>query len=108
MAQSAHHLPPPLGKALLLPELPFPHTSTSASTWESLPFYMTLTTVTDQEVIPPLSYARNSRHPITTVIGPGMGMYLKQAPGTLQKEERRQMLKSSAPVTPPFSGLATR
>ena len=43
-----------LGKApFFFRELPFSHTFTMTATWELLRFYMTSTTVSDQEVITP-------------------------------------------------------
>ena len=76
------------------------HTLTLASTWESLPFPMTLTTVTNQEVISLLNYARHSRNSLTTVIDLGMGVCPQQIPGTLRKKQGTHMLKSLASPHP--------
>ena len=76
------------------------HTFTLASTWESLPFHMTLTTVTDQEVISLLNYARHSRNSLTIVIDPGLGVCPQQIPGTLHKKQGMPMLKSLASPHP--------
>ena len=64
-----------------------------------------LTTVTDQEIISLLNYARHSRHTLT-IVTDGVGVCPQQTPGTLQKKQGTHMLKSLASVTPPFHGLA--
>ena len=76
------------------------HTFTLASTWESLPFHMTLTSMTDQEVISLLNYAKHSRNTLTIVIDLGMGVCPQQIPGTLRKKQGMHMLKSLASPHP--------
>lgn len=84
----------------------FPDTFTVVATWELLPVYTTLTTVTDQEVIALSKTCQPQQTPHSYSRGSGVGGCPRHVTGTLRKGQGAHMSKSLAPGNPTFCGVA--